>query len=204
MAIDTWFPAAMVVVGYLVGSIPFGVVVSRCLGAIDPRTAGSRNIGFTNVLRVSGKRAGILTLAGDLGKGWVMAWLAARSVDQQAWSLAIAMSPILGHLYSVFLGFRGGKGVATALGAIMGIDPLIGALVLFIWIMAVAVWRYSSVGAIAAFALFPVITAGMGADPPLQLFSVMVSGLVLLRHKDNCLRLWKGTEPKIGQQSKVM
>ncbi|MER3422032.1 MAG: acyl-phosphate glycerol 3-phosphate acyltransferase [Nitrospiraceae bacterium] len=201
MVIDNWLPAVMAVIGYLIGSIPFGVVVTRCLGTVDPRTAGSRNIGFTNVLRVSGKKAGVLTLTGDLGKGWMVAWLAAQIVDQQAWVLVIAMSPILGHLYPIFLGFHGGKGVATALGAVTGIVPVIGALILLIWIVAVAVWRYSSGGAIAAFVLFPVIALGMGTDWLFQLFSVLVSGLILLRHKENLVRLWRGTEPKIGQRS---
>jgi len=116
---SAWPLIAMMIGGYLLGSIPFGIVVSKCLGAVDPRTAGSRNIGFTNVLRVSGKRAGILTLMGDLGKGWLVGWLATFVTDHTWWPWAIALSPIVGHLYSIYLRFRGGKGVATALGVML-------------------------------------------------------------------------------------
>ena len=141
---DEWLPAAMAVGGYLLGSIPFGLLVAKCLGTVDPRTAGSRNIGFTNVLRLSGKTAGLLTLAGDMGKGWLVAWTAAQTFDREAVVVAIALTPILGHVYSVFLGFRGGKGVATAMGAVTGVAPSVGVVIILVWLVTVAVWRYSS------------------------------------------------------------
>src|SRR6476646_7865999 len=137
----------MTVLGYLLGAIPFGIVVSKAMGLPDPRTVGSKNVGFTNVLRVSGKTAGILTLIGDMGKGWVMGF-AATQLLQNEWSiLLVALSPFLGHLFSPFLGFKGGKGVATALGSVLGVAPLIGLLLFLAWIGAVATWRYSSGGA---------------------------------------------------------
>ena len=103
---------------YVLGSIPFGLLVAKALGGPDPRTAGSKNIGFTNVLRVSGKKAGILTLVGDIGKGVVAAVLAQNLGVPRTWVLLISFTVILGHIFSVFLAFKGGKGVATGLGAV--------------------------------------------------------------------------------------
>ena len=191
----------MVLVGYLLGSIPFGVIVTRCLGVADPRTAGSRNIGFTNVLRVAGKKAGLLTLVGDVGKGWATAWRAAQMLERESWVLAIAASTIIGHLYPVFLSFHGGKGVATALGSVTGIAPQMGICLFVIWITTVGLWRYSSGAAIAAFTAFPIISAAAGVGREFLIFSLSVSGIILFRHKDNAVRLWNGTEPKIGQRA---
>ena len=199
MVLSDWLPAAMAAGGYLLGSVPFGVVVARCLGTVDPRTAGSRNIGFTNVLRVSGTTAGLLTLAGDVGKGWLVGWVASQSLDQEAWVLVVALSPIVGHVHSVFLGFRGGKGVATALGAVAGVDPAIGGVLLLVWIVTAAVWRYSSGAALAAFASLPVCAVLLQRSGMFRIFSLVVTTMIVLRHKDNVLRLWQGREPKIGR-----
>ena len=185
--------------GYLLGGIPFGVVVSKAMGLPDPRTVGSKNIGFTNVLRVSGKTAGILTLIGDMGKGWVMGY-AATQIYQTEWViLLVGIAPFIGHLYSPFLRFTGGKGVATALGSVLGVAPLIGLVLLLTWMGAVAVWRYSSGGALTAFALFPVIAAFVRPTGAFIVFSLVISGLIVIKHKGNIERLWKGTENKIGQ-----
>jgi len=191
----------MAVGGYLLGSIPFGLVVAKSLGTVDPRTAGSRNIGFTNVLRLSGKTAGVLTLAGDMGKGWLVAWVAARMFDREAVVAAIALTPIVGHLYSVFLGFGGGKGVATAMGAVLGMAPSVGVVVILVWLATVAVWRYSSGAALAAFGALPVVSLLLGRSWMLVLFSVVVSSLIVFRHRENVVRLWRGTEPRIGYAS---
>jgi glycerol-3-phosphate acyltransferase PlsY len=191
--------AVLAVVGYLLGAVPFGVVVSNAMGLPDPRTVGSKNVGFTNVLRVSGKKAGILTLVGDMGKGWVMG-VAATQVLQDEWAvLLVAFTPFLGHLFSPFLGFKGGKGVATALGSVLGVAPEIGLLLLLAWIGAVAMWRYSSGGALTAFGLFPFLSAVIRPTGEFVLFSVLVSGLIVLKHKENIARLWNGTESKMGQ-----
>jgi acyl-phosphate glycerol 3-phosphate acyltransferase len=204
MTVTDWLALAMIVGGYLLGSIPFGIVISKSLGATDPRTAGSHNIGFTNVLRVSGKKAGFLTLAGDFGKGWLMGWLAMQLDDQVWWPWLIALSPIIGHLFSVFLGLRGGKGVATALGAILGVAPWVGFSAVLVWLVAAGVWRYSSGAAITAFILLPILAAVLRGDQPFVVFTVVVSGLILWRHKDNMIRLWNGTEPKIGRREEPM
>jgi acyl phosphate:glycerol-3-phosphate acyltransferase len=204
MTVTDWLALAMMVGGYLLGSIPFGIVVSKYLGATDPRTAGSHNIGFTNVLRVSGKKAGLLTLAGDLGKGWLVGWLAMQVHDHAWWAWLIALSPIIGHLFSVFLGLRGGKGVATALGAIIGVAPWVGFSTVLVWLVTAGVWRYSSGAAITAFILLPVLAAVLRGDQQFVVFTVVVSGLILWRHKENMIRLWNGTEPKIGRRGEPM
>lgn len=190
---------ALALCGYLLGAVPFGVVISKAMGLPDPRTVGSKNVGFTNVLRVSGKKAGILTLIGDMGKGWVMGF-AGTQLMQDEWAiLFVALAPFLGHLFSPFLGFKGGKGVATALGSVLGVAPLIGLLLLLAWIGTVALWRYSSGGALTAFGLFPVIAALVRPTTAFILFSAVVTGLIVIKHKGNIERLWKGTESKIGQ-----
>ena len=187
--------------GYVLGGIPFGVVVSKALNLPDPRTVGSKNVGFTNVLRVSGTGAGILTLLGDMGKGWLMGWTAMQWLTTESFIMVVALSPILGHLFSPFLGFKGGKGVATALGSVLGLSPSIGTLLLLIWLGAVAIWRYSSGGALAAFGLFPVVAIVNEQRQEFLIFAIVVSTLVWFKHKDNIVRLWKGTEGKIGQKT---
>jgi glycerol-3-phosphate acyltransferase PlsY len=199
---DALLGTALAASAYVVGSIPFGVVVSRMLGTVDPRTAGSRNVGFTNVLRVAGAGAGILTLFGDLGKGWLMAWIARQVVIDERIILLVALAVILGHCHSMFLGFKGGKGVATAIGAILGLHVVLGVSLLGVWLLAVAVWRYSSGGALAAFALLPVAAVVFQQSPLFIGFAVGVSALIWLRHKENLIRLWSGTESRIGQASK--
>jgi glycerol-3-phosphate acyltransferase PlsY len=200
MTYTDWVPMILTTSGYVVGSIPFGIVVSKCLGTPDPRTAGSRNIGFTNVLRVGGKTAGLLTLAGDMGKGWVIAWLAMHLTDRP-WALLVALSIILGHLFSVFLRFRGGKGVATAFGAVLGVEPALGLILVFVWVTGLMLTGYSSAAAIGSFLLFPVLAAAWRQDSIFLLFALTASVLILLRHKDNILRLWKGTEPRMRRRS---
>jgi len=191
--------AVLVVVGYLLGAIPFGIVVSKAMGLPDPRTVGSENVGFTNVLRVSGTKAGVLTLLGDMGKGWVIGWAAMQWLTDERFIMLVALSVILGHSFSPFLNFKGGKGVATALGAVLGLSPSIGLLLVLIWLGAVAIWRYSSGGALAAFGCFPVVAIVNEQRQEFLVFALIVSGLIWIKHKDNIVRLWKGTENKIGK-----
>jgi glycerol-3-phosphate acyltransferase PlsY len=191
----------LVVVGYGLGSIPFGVVVSNALNLPDPRTVGSKNVGFTNVLRLSGVKAGVLTLLGDMGKGWIIGWAAMQWLQTESFMMVAALSPIVGHIFSPFLGFKGGKGVATALGTVLGLSPSIGTLLLLIWLGAVAIWRYSSGGALAAFGLFPVVAIVNEQRQEFLIFAIVVSTLIWIKHKDNIVRLWKGTEGKIGQKT---
>jgi len=192
--------AVLLVVGYLLGAIPFGIVVSKAMGLPDPRTVGSKNVGFTNVLRASGTKAGVLTLLGDMGKGWVIGWAAMQWLTDERFIMLVALSVILGHIFSPFLNFKGGKGVATALGAVLGLSPSIGLLLVLIWLGAVAIWRYSSGGALAAFGCLPVVAIVNEQRQEFLVFALIVSGLIWLKHKDNLVRLWKGTENKIGQR----
>jgi acyl phosphate:glycerol-3-phosphate acyltransferase len=195
------FVVVLVVLGFLLGAVPFGIVVSKAMGLPDPRTVGSNNVGFTNVLRVSGKKAGFLTLIGDMGKGWVMGVTATQLLQDERTILLVALTPILGHLFSPFLGFKGGKGVATALGSVLGVAPLMGFILLLSWIGAVSLWRYSSGGALTAFGLFPLLAAFIRPTAWFIFFSVVVSSLIVMKHKGNIERLWNGTESKIGQRS---
>jgi len=186
---------------YVLGSIPFGLLVAHALGEKDPRTAGSKNIGFTNVLRVSGKKAGILTLLGDIGKGVVAAVFAQSLGAPRPWVLLIGFAVVFGHIFSVFLAFKGGKGVATALGSILGIEPFLGICLVGIWIGTVIIFKYSSGGALAAFLGFPILAFFLKGDFQLILFSLCIIGLIVYGHTENIARLMKGTEPKINLKS---
>jgi glycerol-3-phosphate acyltransferase PlsY len=198
---EAWLVGMMMVLGYLVGSLPFGILVSRALGVPDPRTAGSRNIGFTNVLRVAGKTAGFLTLLGDAGKGWVVGWIAAHTLEDEWAILMVAAAPVVGHMYSSFLSFKGGKGVATALGALVGVAPPIGFAAVGLWVAGVAVSRISSVGALVAFLSLPILVMVMDGSQPFVGFAAALSGLLVWRHRDNIVRLVDGREPRMGQGS---
>ncbi len=182
---------------YLIGSIPFGIVFSRVFGTPDPRQAGSRNIGFTNILRISGKTVGILTLIGDMGKGWLVGWGVSVALMPRPWALMAVFAVVLGHLFPIFIKFRGGKGVATGLGGIAGLDLTLGILLVTLWAAAVGVWKYSSSGALVAFGAFPVLSWFMTFDVEFTVFSVLLGLLVLFRHKSNILRLIKGEELRV-------
>ena len=189
------------IIGYLLGSIPFGLVISKLCGVVDPRTAGSKNIGFTNVLRLSGKKVGILTLLGDFGKGWLVSWLALSISGSGLWTLVAAFCVVFGHVFSVFLGFHGGKGVATGLGAILGLHPMVGGIMIFLWLFAVVIWRYSSGGALTAFAALPVLSVIMVNRNDFLMVSIGMSALIFYRHRENIKRLWNGTESRMGFSS---
>ncbi len=186
---------------YVFGSIPFGLLVAHALGEIDPRTSGSKNIGSTNVLRVSGKKAGILTLVGDIGKGVVAAVIAQSLGAPRPWVLLISFAVVFGHIFSVFLAFKGGKGVATAIGSVFGLEPFLGTCLVGIWIGTVIIFKYSSGGALAAFLGFPIFAYFLNEDFQLILFSLSILGLIVYSHTENIGRLMKGTEPKISLTS---
>jgi acyl phosphate:glycerol-3-phosphate acyltransferase len=196
----------IVILSYLLGAIPVGVFAARLVGGTDPRWAGSRNIGFTNVLRVAGKTAGALTLLGDMGKGALAVICARLVLDSGAtdWGvLAAAAAAILGHVFSIFLHFHGGKGVATALGAWLAIDPIIGGVLILVWLTSLALWRTSSLAAIMAFGSLPVLVWIRHPRPAMLLFAVGVSAVILYRHAENIRRLRAGTEPKLGVGQKT-
>jgi glycerol-3-phosphate acyltransferase PlsY len=195
----------MTVAAYLVGSISFAVVMSSLFGIGDPRTYGSKNPGATNVLRSGNKKAAIMTLIGDGAKGWLAVWLAIRYADQfQVGDMTIALVAIavfLGHLWPVFFRFVGGKGVATALGVLLGLNPWLGLATLATWLVVAFAFRYSSLAALIA-ALFAPFYYGLlfGVDP--QLFAVVaMSVLLAYRHSQNISNLLAGKESRIGGKS---
>ena len=188
-----WIP-----ISYLLGSIPMGVLVSKLFRLSDPRTAGSRNIGATNVLRLGGKTAGLLTLLGDFGKGMLAVDISRAFIDPGPGLWACAIAAVLGHMFSVFLVFRGGKGVATGYGVLVPIWPVIVVGILAIWLVTAVVTRYSSLAALISFAGLPIILAVMQKDPPAILFGTVLAVLIIIRHHSNIRRLIAGTESKIG------
>lgn len=189
----------VLVTSYLLGAIPVGILAGKICAGVDPREAGSRNIGFTNVLRVAGKSAGLVTLVGDMGKGAV-AVLGARLLlgpSAGGWELAVvAAVAVLGHIFPVFLRFQGGKGVATALGVLLALDWAVGISLVLVWLVSAAIWRISSVAALIAFGVLPVLVWLIRPHTPMVILSFVIAGLIAYRHLDNIQRLLAGTEPK--------
>jgi glycerol-3-phosphate acyltransferase PlsY len=198
---------AFVVVAYLIGSISFAVVVSRAFGLPDPHTYGSGNPGATNVLRTGRKSAAVLTLLGDGAKGWLAVYLAqvlGARFDITAETLpAVALAVFLGHLYPVFFGFKGGKGVATALGVLLAVNVWLGLGVLATWLVIAAVFRISSLAAVVAAICAPLYDLWQSGPRPMTLAIAVLSLLLLWRHKDNISRLVKGQESRIGGKSRA-
>jgi len=199
------------IAAYLIGSISFAVVMSRAFGLSDPRTYGSKNPGATNVLRSGSKKAAIATLVGDCVKGWipvaVAVWLASQAQYEQRFDFGdggvalVAIAVFLGHLWPVFFRFVGGKGVATALGVLLGLSPWLGLATLVTWLVVAYAFRYSSLAALVA-AVFAPFYYGLlfGADE--KLFAVLVmSALLLWRHGKNISNLLAGKESRIGSKA---
>ena len=201
-------PLTVVVLAYLLGSLSFAVIVSKFMGLSDPRSYGSKNPGATNVLRSGNKKAAVLTLLFDAVKGWVpVAGILHYGADYglaEGVAAAAGLAAFLGHLYPIFFKFQGGKGVATALGVLMGVSPLLGLAVAITWLGIAGYFRYSSLAALLAAVLAPVYYA-MSADGPFWSFNGAVFGmlcgmgiLLVWRHRDNVNRLLAGTETKLG------
>jgi acyl phosphate:glycerol-3-phosphate acyltransferase len=192
----TLIPVACIVAAYLLGSISFGIWVSRAFGLPDPRTVGSGNPGATNVLRSGKKAAAALTLLGDALKGWLAVWLALH-YGMLMWVVsAVGMAVFVGHLYPIFHGFKGGKGVATAFGIMLAISWWLGLFVMITWLLVFAIMRYSSLAAITA-AVFSPIYAWLILSRPYKdyvLMVLVVSLLLIWRHRGNIKKLMNGTE----------
>lgn len=192
---------------YLVGAAPFGLIVGKITRGIDIRQFGSGNIGASNVLRTLGKGPALLVFVLDTAKG-LAAVLACRAVfgDSGAdawWVVAGALASVLGHSFSVFLGFRGGKGVATSLGVIIGLNWVIASCALAIWIVLVAVTRYISIASMIAAVSVPVqmvFWKQMNVPTAFQVLAGVAAALILIRHRSNIVRLVSGTEPRIGSK----
>ena len=184
------------VAAYLLGSISFAIVVSRALRLPDPRSYGSGNPGATNVLRTGKKLAAALTLAGDAGKGWLAVWLA--SIYLPIAVPVVALGVFLGHLFPVLHRFKGGKGVATAAGLLLGLDLWLGLGTIAIWVVFAALFRYSSLAALAAALAAPCLAWALDLQIPAIAVVAAIGLLLAWRHRENIARLIAGTESRIG------
>ena len=210
-ALDSFAPLLATVAAYLIGSLSFAVIVSRAMGLADPRTFGSGNPGATNVLRSGSKKAAVLTLLLDAAKGWLPV-VAVASLGAP-WGLGtgtmalVGLAAFLGHLYPVFFGFKGGKGVATAAGVLLAFQPWLGAATLLTWIIIAGFFRYSSLASIVAAVFAPLYYLfGDGlawyTETPVTVAIFLMSLLLLWRHRENIGRLATGKESKIGSGKK--
>ncbi len=191
-----------VVAAYLVGSLSFAVVVSRVMGLADPRTYGSKNPGATNVLRSGNRPAAVLTLLGDALKGWLAVWAVQRfggtaGIGEGGVALA-GVAVFLGHLYPIFFGFKGGKGVATAAGVILAFNPWLGLATGVTWLIIAFFFRYASLASLVA-AVFAAFYSAFGWGFDVQFLAIcVIAGFVVYRHRGNIAHLMTGTERRIG------
>lgn len=190
----------LVPLGYVSGSIPFGLLIAKASKGVDVRGIGSGNIGATNVLRAAGKGAAALTLALDMLKGWAPVALGRIVGASDALVAGVALAAFLGHLYPVFLRFRGGKGVATFLGVLLALLPKVAFLVAGVWLLIAAVFRYSSLAALVAAAASPLLVWLLDGRRGFVALAVVLSGFILIRHRENMRRLLAGEERRIGQR----
>lgn len=189
--------------GYLLGSVPTGIVLTRLFSKVDPRETGSKNIGATNIYRTAGKLLGVLTLLGDMVKGIIPIWMAIMWSPRDLlgipdlWIAIVGLSPILGHIFPIFLGFKGGKGVATALGIYLVISPVSVLIEFLVFAFIVWKWRIIALGSIVCAATIPILIAFFRSDSQAYfILSVIIAALILYRHQSNIARLLQGTENK--------
>lgn len=189
-------------IAYLIGSVSFAIVFSKVFRLADPRTYGSKNPGATNVLRSGNKTAAVLTLVFDAAKGWFAVWLCKAYAAQYGFGdgtiALVAVAVFLGHLYPVFHGFKGGKGVATAAGVVVGIDPMLAAATLGTFVVVVALSRYVSLASMVAAACAVFYYILLNGTDPVALSILVIAALMVWRHQANIGRLLKGTEHRLG------
>ena len=189
---------AIIILAYLIGSIPFALLLARRFGAADLRRIGSGNLGAANVMRASGVTAGLLVVALDMSKGAASVWLAARDSAGAALPAAAGFAAIIGHIYPLWLRFRGGKGVATACGVFTVLTPVAVGPALAVFLGSVWMTRYISVGSILASVALPPIAYATGSPMPVLAVAMIASMLILVRHRTNLARVLAGTEQRIG------
>lgn len=190
----------MVITAYLVGSIPFGLIIARISKGIDIRQIGSGNIGATNVLRAVGKGAAALTLLFDFGKGFLPVVIAFRLGSSEGWAAAVGLAAFLGHLYPIYLGFQGGKGVATSFGVLLGLLPQVALSLMGLWLLVAFLTRYASLAALAAAFAAPPLTAALGWGRRFILLTIVLALLIIFKHRRNIADLFRGTEKRIGEK----
>lgn len=202
---DLTLPLIAALLGYLIGSISFAVVVSRLMGLDDPRAYGSGNPGATNVLRSGNKKAAILTLVMDALKGFIPVWLVVAFGEPyglgEGTAALVGLAAFLGHLWPVFFGFKGGKGVATGAGLLLGLNPLLGVATLLSWVMVAYFTRYSSLAAIVAAVFAPFYQWLIWGFGPTTMVCAVLAVLLVWRHSGNIRKLLDGTESRIGQKA---
>ncbi|MBI1824156.1 MAG: glycerol-3-phosphate 1-O-acyltransferase PlsY [Nitrospirae bacterium] len=191
----------MVVVAFLMGGIPFGVIVSKSFWKIDPRKGGSGGIGFTNVMRVVGKKAAFMTLTLDTLKGTVPVLLIRQFTSDPNWISLVALFAVLGHTFSIYLVFKGGKGIATGFGVILGISPLVAVITFFIWNAVYFTWKFSSLAGLISFTFLPV-TLFLTGYPQYLPFSFLLMLMIYYKHIANIKRLINGTENRMSSRPK--
>ncbi|MCX5780234.1 MAG: glycerol-3-phosphate 1-O-acyltransferase PlsY [Firmicutes bacterium] len=189
----------LIILCYLIGSVPFSFIFSRLLGGVDIRAIGTGNVGATNVLRTLGIKIALLSLVGDLLKGVLAAWLG-LFLGGVGLAALCAVAVVAGHCWPVFLGFRGGKGVATSAGVILLLMPLIGLILAVTFVTVIAVSRFVSLGSVCAAVLFPVLILVMKEPWQYLVMGLVMVAMVLFRHRTNIERLRQGTERKIGEK----
>jgi glycerol-3-phosphate acyltransferase PlsY len=188
----------IIVASYLIGSIPFALILARRWGAADLRRVGSGNLGATNVLRTSGVRAGITVMLLDMAKGAGSVMLAQRLNDGAAAAAAAGLAAVAGHVFPLWARFRGGKGVATACGVFSVLTPLAVPPILAIFVMSVWITKYISVGSVVASIALPPIAYATGSPAPVLTAAIAVAALIVIRHRTNLTRLRAGTERRLG------
>jgi len=195
------FVAAMLL-AYLIGAIPFGVVIGKLFYHVDVREHGSGNVGTTNVFRVLGKKAGVAVLVCDMLKGYIPAVIAAYFLrETDPWLVIfIAAAPVVGHMYSVFLKGAGGKGVATGAGVVLALVPLAGGIIALVWVLLILVTRYVSLASLVATLLVPVFVFALGDPLPYLIAAVLVTVGIFWAHRGNIRRLLSGTENRVKLQ----
>ncbi|RJR21636.1 MAG: glycerol-3-phosphate 1-O-acyltransferase [Nitrospiraceae bacterium] len=203
----------LVPVAFILGSIPFGLLFTRSRG-IDLRSTGSKNIGATNVLRTAGKIPALLTLLGDMFKGAIPVLICRyvlghidvsyqadeRLFAEDLWPGVVGLSAVLGHMFSAFLSFKGGKGVATGLGVMLAYSPAVAGIMLLIWIAVALIFRISSLAAIIAVSVMPVILILLGESDIKVTIGIIIAALIIYKHKSNIKNLIAGTESRIGNK----
>lgn len=188
------------IIAYFIGSIPSGVITAKMLGLRDPRTVGSHNIGATNVMRTGGKKAGAITLTGDLLKGFIPALVAKLVFDDTIYVSIVALASFLGHIFPIYLKFRGGKGVATAMGIMLALNPMAVPIIILTFLSIVKTTEVVSIGSIMAAIMSPVLMRLFEDYRPYTLLWIVIAILVVAKHHANIRKLIKGIEPKYSKK----
>ncbi len=193
-------PYFLVILAYFIGSLSAAIISCKLMGKVDPRSVGSKNPGATNVLRYAGKKAAIITLFGDMLKGLIPVAIGHYMGLDWAWLALIGIAAFLGHLYPAYYDFKGGKGVATAFGVYLGLQPILGIVVLLTWLISALIFNISSLSALIATLLAPVYFYWVTGSLPLFLGLLFITLMIYWRHRSNIIELIDGTEDKIVEK----